>query len=733
MSNFFNELKNRNVYKAATAYVVSGWLIMQVVDTMSNNLSWPPVIASWITKILIVGFPIALVITWLYEMTPHGLKRTGSIQQDTPENRRSGKRLNHLIIGALAITICFMLVERVFFAGNIGINDRYEASIAVLPFKFLSNEKDSEFMAEGIPISIYDKLALVNDLLITSTTSSFKFRDQEKDTREIGEDLNVNYLLEGNISYNGNKWRVNVSLVNASNGYTRWSQSFEESSSDVYKIPESISRKVVSELKVNLLPEVSKRMASNETAQEEALKLYLMAVDTLKFRGPEDFLKARELLNQALEYDPDFILAHTALVYAYTRHIDREEGHELMSKHLKRAEELDPDHGEVYYARGWHEGYVNGDREAALASFKEAKKRMPGKAKVYMRIYFLTSGAEKYANLQKAFELNPLDPEAAQWMCNYYCQIEEDCDKGIRIMEKALEMDPDKKVGIYTLSENWGRKPYGDLVKSFKVLYNSYERNPSDPATLVWLSVECMKLGIMPLADRLFQSLQAKYPEEAISKIVQLIYNEYRGKYSENITIIDIWLQRDEIPKYDANVRTIWNLFALQKFKEVKDLVGQTTPGISNIDSLENAAKSIQTVKDLNIPIEYIISLRKVGETALADRYAKVLCRVTGEQLANDKFLKRIDKTQLTEDCLIAQNKDLELIAFLDKVYFEDKDRTNFDINSPIYMHLHELPEFQKLKTRVDEETLRMRDDVVAYLKEKGDWDPAWDKELGLE
>ena len=118
MSNFFNELKNRNVYKAATAYAVTAWLIREVVDVIGPNLGWPDSIAPLVIKILLVGFPISLVLTWLYEVSPQGLKRTGAVQEDTPENRRSGKRLNHLIIGALAITICFMLVERVFFAGN---------------------------------------------------------------------------------------------------------------------------------------------------------------------------------------------------------------------------------------------------------------------------------------------------------------------------------------------------------------------------------------------------------------------------------------------------------------------------------------------------------------------------------------------------------------------------------------------------------------------------------------
>ena len=205
MSNFFNELKNRIVYKAATAYAVTAWLIIEVVDVIGPNLGWPDSIAPLVIKILLVGFPISLVLTWLYEVTPQGLKRTGAVQEDTPENRRSGKRLNHLIIGALAITICFMLVERVFFAGNTSINKRQEASIAVLPFEFLSSSDSLAFMSEALSGAISDRLGKVSGLMVTSKTSSSQFKGKGGDVKEIGRNLDVNYLMEGDLMFEENR------------------------------------------------------------------------------------------------------------------------------------------------------------------------------------------------------------------------------------------------------------------------------------------------------------------------------------------------------------------------------------------------------------------------------------------------------------------------------------------------------------------------------------------------
>ena len=319
MSNFFNELKNRNVYKAATAYVVTGWLIMQVVDTMSNNLEWPPAIASWITKILIVGFPITLVITWLYEVTPQGLKRTGAIQEDTPENRKSGKRLNHIIIGALAITICFMLVERVFFAGNVDINKRQQASIAVLPFANMSSQEENEYFADGLTDQILDELANLSGLQVTARTSSFKFKDRNEDVRKIGEELDVNYVLEGSVQFDGRSNRIKIiaQLINASNGYHLWSETYEDDFDGIFGIQEDVSRKVASQLRIQLLPEEDKILSEKLTENSEAYKLFLESRQYSMERNDKDLTKAIELLKKALELDPDFAEAHAELAFVY--------------------------------------------------------------------------------------------------------------------------------------------------------------------------------------------------------------------------------------------------------------------------------------------------------------------------------------------------------------------------------------------------------------------------------
>ena len=379
MSNFFNELKTRNVYKAATAYAVTAWLILQVVDILGPNLGWPDSIGPLTTKILLVGFPITLVLTWLYEFTPQGLKRTGAIQQDTQDNRRAGKRLNTAIIGVLAIAICLMLVERVFFAGNVSINERQQASIAVLPFVNMSSDEENEYFADGLTEQILDELANLSGLKVPARTSSFKFKDKNEDIREIGKLLGVNYILEGSVQFDSRRNRIKITtqLINAGNGYHLSSETYEDDFEGIFTIQEDVARKVASKLSVVLLPEEDKVLTRKPTENPEAYKLYVKARTFSVKRNDDDLKKAIALLNQAIEIDPYFAEAYAELCFLYgQRHfygnLPLTERNEKMQFHLNKALELAPEKPEVIRAKAlW--GAQNG--VIWTKRFKICKKR----------------------------------------------------------------------------------------------------------------------------------------------------------------------------------------------------------------------------------------------------------------------------------------------------------------------------------------------------------------------
>ena len=404
---------------------------MQVVDTMGNNLNWPDAIAAWVTKILIVGFPIALVLTWLYEFTPQGLKRTGAVQEDTADNRKAGKRLNHIIIAVLAIAICFMLVERVFFAGNVGINKRQEASIAVLPFANMSSEEENGYFADGLTDQILNELAGLSGLQVTARTSSFKFKDKNEDIRKIGEELEVNYVLEGSVQYDGGSNRIKIiaQLINASNGYHLWSETYEDDFDEIFGIQEDVSRKVASQLRIQLLPEEDKMLSGKLTENTEAYKLFLESRQYSMQRNDRDLTRAIELLKKAVELDPDFAEAHAELAFVYPQKhrygdLSREERDRLREYHLNRALKLAPEKPEVLRANALKILQERGDSTKMIADLRKAIQIKPNYADAHYLLFqgLDWAGQEEISikSLERAVELDPLNEFFAVMLATNY-------------------------------------------------------------------------------------------------------------------------------------------------------------------------------------------------------------------------------------------------------------------------------------------------------------------------
>ena len=219
-------------------------------------MGWDESVTTLLLKLLIVGFPIALVLAWLYELTPKGFKRTGSYQEDTEDNKKAGRRLNYFIIGVLSIAVCLLVADKVLFSGSTSKMGTKDASMAILPFAYISDNAEKAFIADGILTGVYDNLAQLNGLFITSTTSSFRYKDQAVDLRKIAEDLNVNYILEGTIIYEGDRIKVSPRLIDASEDKLIWSGSYEEdydqNTKGVFSIQQSMSNQIVNELKLSI-------------------------------------------------------------------------------------------------------------------------------------------------------------------------------------------------------------------------------------------------------------------------------------------------------------------------------------------------------------------------------------------------------------------------------------------------------------------------------------------------
>ena len=742
MSNFFNELKNRNVYKAATAYVVTGWLIMQVVDTMSNNLEWPPAIASWITKILIVGFPITLVITWLYEVTPAGLKRTGKVQEDTPENRRSGKRLNHLIIGALAITICFMLVERVFFAGNTGINSRQQASIAVLPFVNMSSDEENEYFADGLTEQILDELANISSLQVPARTSSFSFKDRNEDIRRIGKLLGVNYILEGSVQYDshGNRVKITAQLINANNGYHLWSETYEDDFKEIFSIQEDVSRKVVSRLRVQLLPEEDKILSEKPTENTDAYKLFLEARTYSQLREDAPLKKAIELLEEAIELDPNFAEAHAELSFLFYQRnfygsLDKEISDEKMKFHIEKALELAPDKPEVIRANTIYKKQKGGYSEAELiVDLRKALEVNPnyadGHFALAQALHRNGQHEEALKAVRKTVELDPLNQFYLGQLSDKLFFIHNKHEEAFAIMDKLDSLNPNggAHLGKALMLEN---EPYGDKVEAFKIRHRLLKSDPDRRFFLTHNVLGALDLDLWPLAEKYSRTIQLNYSGTfAIYNNLSHLYN-FKREYSNLRELMEVVLRDGLIDPESATLEMIWVEFMLGNVEKALNTYEKQFPEVADqtILSEDLDDSSAQKVS------YYVEFLRAAGKVQKADRYADKFCSYYRSNYLNNTFIPPTDQYNYALTCYYNSMQKAEFIEYLNEVYFEKRNRVGWFtyMKSGYFVMLENDPEYQKLFKKIEAETHRMRAEVIEYLKEEGDWDPAWDEELGLD
>ena len=742
MSNFFEELKRRNVYKVATAYVVTAWLIIQVVNTIGPNLNFPDSVPALITRILIVGFPIALILAWLYELTPEGFKRTEGVQEDTSDNRKAGKKLNRVIIVSLALIVTLMLVERLFFRGNLIYMDQQLASIAVLPFANMSANEENEFFADGLAEQILDELAQLSGLQVTARTSSFKFKDQNEDVRKIAEQLTVNYILEGSVRFDekNNRIKITTQLINANNGYHLWSETYEDDFDEIFAIQEDVSRKVASELRVKLLPQENNMLTSKMTENTEAYKLYIESRQYSMKRNDDDLVKAIELLKRALELDPNFAEAHAELSFLYGQqffygNLGKDERDELMKLHMDRALELAPKRPEVLRTKAMYNIRNQLDSSEAIADLRKAIALKPS----YADAHYMLGNCLNWAgqpdlatkSLQRAVELDPYNRFYAAMLAQRYYYRYKEYDKAFAILDKIIEEDP-SDYAARSKAVMVASQPYGDLVQAFKLIHEAGKKDPYAMGNLNYHGVFALDLDLVPVSEKYLKILQMRYPDNESHTFnnLSMLY-VIKKDYSSWKEWIDFWASEKNLDASTlAENRADFNA-RLGNYKKAKEILLEEYPHLTrsriNIDSLTPGKASDW--------VFYIELLRFNEENEIADSLAQDLCDYYHMQIEKDTLMGISYKYDILTDCYYLSNDVPNFIKTLDERFFTVKNR--FDVFSSMkagwYERFEGIPEYDELEKRITEETHRMRAEVIEYLKEEGDWDPAWDKELGLE
>ena len=336
--SFFAELKRRNVFKVGVAYAIVAWLLIQIVATVFPILALPEWTIRFITIVVIIGFPLALILAWIYELTPEGIKVTTSEGPDQYHTQTTGQRLNYFIIGVLVMVVTFLLVKDYVLKESPEVNGKTPAtsvvtetvtpekevqekaeeaapsnSIAVLPFTNMSEDKANEYFADGIAEEILNSLARIKDLEVRGRTSSFYFKDKNEELTTISRMLNVEYVLEGSVRKAENQVRITVQLINAVKDEHLWSKTYERTLNDIFAIQEDIAKSVADTLQISLgVGELGK--APGMTRNIDAYDAYLHGNELFRRRGSsEDFTRATQYYREAVKLDPDFLRAWGSL------------------------------------------------------------------------------------------------------------------------------------------------------------------------------------------------------------------------------------------------------------------------------------------------------------------------------------------------------------------------------------------------------------------------------------
>jgi TolB-like protein len=422
--NFFAELKRRNVYKVAVAYAVASWLLIQIATQVFPFFEIPNWAVRLVVLLLIAGFPVALVFSWAFEITPEGIKRESEIEPDKSITHHTGRKVVALTI-ALAVIAAGVFAFQLFRArsttssANIAgpANPIPDKSIAVLPFDNLSDDKSNAYFAEGIQDEILTRLSKISALKVISRTSTQKYKSAPDNLRDIGQQLGVANLLEGSVQKAGNAVHINVQLIKAATDAHLWAESYDRELQNIFGVEGEVAGKIADALDAKLSSAEEKAVAVRPTNNVAAYDAYLhgRSIEATRFDIPGEQQVASDYA-RAVQLDPTFALAWARLAivrsFFYFNTIDRETNSPAAIKEaVDRAVALQPELGEAWLAQGIYRYMVLHDFPGALQAYAEAGKRLPNSADVLGNMAFVERRMgrwdEAVSHFRKAISLDP--------------------------------------------------------------------------------------------------------------------------------------------------------------------------------------------------------------------------------------------------------------------------------------------------------------------------------------
>ncbi len=415
--NFFAELKRRNVYKVAIAYAVVAWLLMQIATQVFPFLEIPNWAIRLVIMLIVIGFPIALVIAWAFELTPEGLKRTEFADELPKKSAASRVWISVVVVAGSIFVGLFFLGRYSATSKQSGLTKVPAKSIAVLPFENLSGNPENAYFTDGIQEEILMRLAKIADLKVISRTSTARYKSSPDNLREIAKQLGVANVLEGSVQRSADQVRVNVQLINALTDAHLWAEAYDRELTDIFAVESDIATTIAETLQVKLTGSEKAAIAKRPTANTKAYEFYLKGRFFWNKRTPDGIKQAIVQFQQSIERDPNFALGHAGLADSYIAltFYNFAAPHESMPKAKESAIK-------------------------ALALDNTVAEAHASLAHVLMNYDWNWSAAEK--EFKRSIELKPDYATAHEWYAIHYLTATGRLKEAVQEMKKALELEP---------------------------------------------------------------------------------------------------------------------------------------------------------------------------------------------------------------------------------------------------------------------------------------------------
>ena len=732
MTSFWGELKRRNVVRVAIAYAVVAWLLLQFADVILDNIEAPTWVFQAILLLLIIGFPVALIFAWAFELTPEGLKLDKNVDRRQSMTVKTGRKLDFIIIGLLVIGLGIFVFLYVSGPDRGGVDDGIVSSsrpaVAVLPFTSRSADPDNVFFADGIHDDLLTMLGNINSLRVISRTSVMKYRDTKKNMREIGKELGVTTILEGAVQKAGDNVRINVQLIDTNADQHLWAQSYDRelTTNNIFAIQSEISAAIASALQATLTPEEWTRLDSVPTENLEAYNLYLAGRNNIYSRRLGNLQQARQQFERAIELDPNYAKAYSGLsdsvMLILSNHsaISTDEAFPISELALDKAVALDSSDADIYASVGlykmelelWENQADKSARDAAHEAFERALEINPNHVQALMwqaGLYRESETSKSIELYERAIALDPLARIPQLNLGDMYAVLGRN-DEALRQWLKTIELHPDWPMPYRQIASHLAG--LGRLDESMAWFKKAGELS-TDPLTSVQAISIYLDLGRPELVGPMIDAIPDSHPLFMIGQAFKLRFEkDYAG--ASEILMQEIE-QMERPPTFMVDF-VADNAFLAEdyttafEYYELFDPELAADPPVVKADNLANAVAMGYTLQQLDQPDR----ARQLLEVTLASLETRPRMGLTGFGPRDAQILALMGRSD-------------EAIAKLQEAY-DDGWRSSWrydawSLEDDRYLEsVRDRPEFQAI-VEARKADLKVMGDRALAAEESNDWD----------